>query len=308
MAIKLTINGKKVAVEAGITILEAAQQEGVYIPTLCHEPTLDIYGGCRICVVEVEGARNLVASCTTPVTDGMVVHTESERVVTARREILRLLLDNHPNDCLTCDKAGKCKLQEISYMYGVRFEDHSGARHEYECDDSSPYIFRDMNKCILCGKCVRSCDQIEGRRILSFGNRGFETKVVTAFDKGYGPSDCVNCFRCVSVCPVGALMDKSTLGKGRPWEVVKEEVNCPFCSHGCMLELGKKNGKVVYVTPKAPGNGRPLCMKGKIGSELRHIENAEKPYLKINGEYVQVEWSIALGMADMIDTIKKVEK
>lgn len=306
MSITLTIDGNKVSVEPGMTILEACRSLKIDIPTLCYDETLELYGGCRLCVVEVEGARSLMASCTTPVAEGMVVHTESQKVKNSRRDIMALLLANHPNDCLTCDKAGICRLQEYAYRYDVKFGEFAGEKHQYEIEDLNPYITRDMNKCILCGKCVRTCAQVEGRKVLSFANRGFNTKVVTAFDKPYEHSECVFCFRCVSVCPVEALKDKRASGKSRNWQVEKEEVNCSFCEHGCKFEVGKKGDKPVYVTPKAPANGRPLCFKGKIGNELRYLDNAETPYVKDrNAEngFAESTWSKALGLEEIIDKI-----
>ncbi|KPU44078.1 NADP-reducing hydrogenase subunit HndC [Oxobacter pfennigii] len=303
MAVKLVIDGINVEVQDGTTILEAAKSVGINIPTFCYDPSMEIYGGCRICVVEVERARTLVASCTMPVSEGMVVYTESPRVVEARKSILTLMLANHPNDCLTCEKAGVCKLQEYAYRYEVRFGEITGDKHSYEIEDNNPYIERDMNKCILCGKCVRTCSQVEGRKVLGFINRGFNTKVSPAFDVTYAESNCVHCFRCVSVCPVGALKDKRAAGQGRKWELEKKEVDCTFCDYGCKFEVGSKKGKVVYVTPKNPGNGRPLCLKGKIGNELKHVDNPKAPYIKEGNEFVETTWPKALGLEELIEKI-----
>jgi len=308
MAVNLTIDEIKVTVPEGTTILEAAKGIGIDIPTFCYDEALEIYGGCRICIVEVERARTLVASCCMPVAEGMVVHTESPRVVEARKTILSLMLSNHPNDCLTCEKAGKCKLQEYAYRYDVKFDVFKGEKHLYAIEDNNPYIERDMNKCILCGKCVRTCNQVEERQVLGFINRGFDTKVSTAFDETYEESNCVSCFRCVSVCPVGALKDKRAAGHGRTWEVEKSEITCSLCDYGCKFEIGKRNGKVVFVTPKAPGPGRPLCLKGKIGNELKYIENPEKPYVKEDGRFVETTWPKALGLEELIEKIISLEK
>ncbi|SEG08849.1 Molybdopterin oxidoreductase Fe4S4 domain-containing protein [Caloramator fervidus] len=302
--ITLTINGKKIRVASGTTILGAAQKLGIDIPTLCYDPMLEVYGGCRICVVEVEGAKSLMAACATQVQEGMVVYTESEKVIKARKEILALLLANHPNDCLTCEKAGVCKLQEYAYRYDVKFGQIDGERHNYELEDSNPYIVRDMNKCILCGKCVRTCAQVEGRKVLTFAYRGFKTKVTTAFDKPYEDSDCAFCFRCVAVCPVGALKDKRASGKARHWEVSKEEFTCTFCDYGCKFEVARKHGKAVYVTPKAPSEGRPLCLKGKIGNELKYLDDVETPYIRVEGKLEPVSWAKALGLEEILYKIE----
>ncbi|TLM97733.1 2Fe-2S iron-sulfur cluster binding domain-containing protein, partial [bacterium] len=178
--ITLTINGQKASVPEGITVLEAAQQLGIFIPTFCYEKDLTAPGACRICVVEIEGWRNLPPSCVTAVTNGMVVHTESPAVVEARKTILELLVANHPLDCITCEKSGNCKLQDYAYYYGVAnptpFE---GERHEYGPDDSNPYVYRDLNKCILCGKCVATCRAVPERDVIDFAYRGFNTKIAT---------------------------------------------------------------------------------------------------------------------------------
>jgi NADH dehydrogenase/NADH:ubiquinone oxidoreductase subunit G len=308
MNINITVNGKQTDVKAGTTILAAAQKLGFDIPTFCYDPTLEVYGGCRICVVEVAGARDLVASCNAKATDGMVVNTESEKVIEARKNILMLLLANHPNDCLTCQKAGSCKLQEYAYRYGVRFEEQKVRSENYPIEDENPYIVRDMNKCILCGKCIRSCAQVEDRKVLYFANRGAHTKVVTAFDMPYEDSKCVHCFRCVTVCPVGALTDKRAMKKGRAWDIDAKAVTCMFCDYGCNFEVGMKDGKVAYVTPKSPDRGRPLCLKGKIGNELKYIDNPEKPYMKKDGKFIESTWSEAMELTEIVEKIISLEK
>jgi formate dehydrogenase alpha subunit len=172
--IKLTINGKEVEVPAGTMILKAAQQIGIDIPHLCYEDGLSAVGACRLCVVEVKGARSLVASCAAAVAPGMVVETHSPDVMEARRTILELLIANHPLDCLTCEKSGECKLADYCYEYGIKESHFKGEKHAYAVEESNPFIVRDMNKCILCGKCVRACDSITGQNTLDFAYRGFQ--------------------------------------------------------------------------------------------------------------------------------------
>jgi NADH dehydrogenase/NADH:ubiquinone oxidoreductase subunit G len=215
--ISLTINGKKVEVETGTTVLQAARKAGINIPTFCHDDRLSSIGACRLCIVEIEGMRGLPASCVTQATQDMVVYTHSENVMEARRTLLELLLANHPLDCLTCEKSGDCKLQDYCYEYGVAESSFNGDSHAYELDDTNPYIIRDNNKCILCGKCVRACSEIKGANVLEFSQRGFDTKVTPAFDTPFAQSECVYCHNCVAVCPVGALMPKELEGKGRRW-------------------------------------------------------------------------------------------
>lgn len=271
--LNVTIDGISTKVPEGTTVMEAAAQLGIDIPALCYLKGVNEVGACRICVVEVKGARTLQASCVLPVSEGMEVQTESPSVVTARKEILRLMLANHPNDCLTCDKAGECKLQEYAYRYDVKFVEHDGARKNYGIDTSNPYVYRDNNKCILCGRCVSTCAKVPERSILAFGNRGFDTAVIADNDKTMGESECVSCGRCISVCPVGALLDSRAMNIARSWEMQKENVKCAACDYGCDFELLKKDGKIVGVRALAAGEGRPLCLKGRLTVDLTYNDD-----------------------------------
>ncbi len=302
--VTLTINGQEVTVPAGTTVLDAALGAGFFIPTFCHDPANSGYGGCRICVVEIKGARNLPASCVTAAANGMVVETDSPAVMEARKTILELMLANHPTDCLTCEKGGDCRLQDYAFRYDVKGGNFGGAKKDYPLDDSNPYINRDMNKCVLCGKCVRSCEQVEDRAVINFAYRGFKTKVATALDSTLAESACASCSRCVSVCPVGALSYKSMAGKARVWEVSREEKTCSWCEAGCLFDVVRKGDKVISVTAKAPGDGRPLCLKGRLGMELRHNDQPPVPMLKKDGEFVEVSWVEALGLDDIMDKLK----
>lgn len=301
--INLTIDGMPVKVNKNATVMEAAKTIGIDIPALCHLKGVNEVGACRICVVEVEKARTLQASCVLPVAEGMVVHTESPKVVEARSEILGLLLDNHPNDCLTCNKAGECKLQEYAYRYGVKFREHDGFRKKATIDTSNPYILRDDSKCILCGRCVSTCGQVKERSVLSFGERGYRTHVIADNDKLMGESACVSCGRCVSVCPVGALMDNRVIGKVRAWEAEREDVKCTQCDYGCDFELLKKDSKVYGVRAKAPGEGRPLCLKGRLSVDLCYNESPTSPLMKKDGEYTEISWTEALGLGKILEKL-----
>jgi NADP-reducing hydrogenase subunit HndD len=302
--VTLTINGQEVTVPAGTTVLDAALGAGFFIPTFCHDPANPGFGGCRICVVEIKGARNLPASCVTAAANGMVVETDSPAVLEARRTILELILANHPVDCMTCEKSGDCRLQDYAFRYDVKSANFGGARKDYELDDSNPYITRNMNKCVLCGKCVRTCEKVEDRAVINFAYRGFKTKVATALDSSLADSACASCSRCVSVCPVGALSYKSMAGKARVWEVQKEQLTCSWCETGCLFDLVRKNGEVISVTAKAPGEGKSLCLKGRLGMELRHNNHPPTPMLKKDGEFVVVPWTEALGLDDILDKLK----
>lgn len=301
--VTLTINSQEVTVPKGTTVLDAALGAGIFIPTFCHDPVYSGYGGCRICVVDIKGARNLPASCVTAAADGMVVETESPAVVEARKTILELMLANHPVDCMTCEKCGDCRLQDYAFRYGVECAGFGGERKDYEFDDTNPYINRNMNKCILCGKCVRTCQGAEDRSVIDFTFRGFNTKVAPALDSSLAESACVACSRCVSVCPVGALTDKPLGGKARVWEVAKEEVTCTWCDAGCLFDLVRKNGEVIGVEAKAPSGGRPLCLKGRLGLELRYNDKPLKPMLKKDDQYVEVSWTEALGLDEILEKL-----
>lgn len=307
--VTLTIDGKEVTVAKEYTVLKAAQIIGIDIPALCYDSNLELVSACRLCVVEIEGSKNLQTSCSTKVKDGMLVSTESDRVVKVRRDILQLLLDSHPNDCLTCHKAGKCLLQEYAYRYGVRFREHDGAVRPKLVDTSSPYILKDDSKCILCGKCVRTCAEIKDEReVLSFAGRGYETRVVLDADDTFESSKCVSCNRCVSVCPVGALIDKRELGKSRVWEADSKTVNCDSCAYGCEFEVLSKKGKNIVVRAKEPANGRPLCLQGRLTTELKYLDNPDQPYRKIGGKFVPSTWAKTLGIAELIEKIEKIEE
>ncbi|MDL2310975.1 (2Fe-2S)-binding protein [Peptostreptococcaceae bacterium OttesenSCG-928-C18] len=302
--IKLTINDKEVTVPSGLNLVESAKLAGVEIPTFCYEKHLPVVSSCRICVVEVEGFNKPVTACSTPAQEGMVVYTESEEVVKIRKTILRLMLDNHPSDCLTCSKNGSCKLQDYSYKYNVKFRVHDGARRGSEqagfTDTSSPYILRDESKCILCGKCVRTCAVVPDRNILNFGGRGFETKIIADCDTTLEDSNCVSCNRCVVDCPVGALVDKRSYKTGRVWDITTQTVKCKSCDYGCNMELLKKDGNTISVKAKTPENGRPLCLKGRLLTELEYSKNPDKPYKKLStdtgNKFVQTSWKDVLGL------------
>lgn len=306
--VKLTINGKEVEVQEGTSILKAAEQAGVNIPRLCYDEHLEPAGACRLCVVEVQGARNLVPSCVAAVSPGMVVETESPKVIKSRRMTLDLLLSNHPLDCLTCDKNGDCRLQDYAYLYDVKHSSFEGEKNNYAVDDSNPYIRRDMNKCILCGKCVRTCAQVKERQVINFAYRGFNTKIAPALDTELAESACVSCARCLVVCPVGALTYKNLAGKGRTYEIKKEQVTCSFCDAGCQFDLNYKGEQVIGVTAGTPGAGRPLCLKGRLGMELLYCDHPQPPMLKKDDQFVEVSWAEALGLESILNKLMEQGK
>ncbi len=192
-------------------LLTALRRAGISVPTLCHIDGLNASGACRMCVVEVEGQRGLVPSCAFPVADGMKVRTHSPRAVAARKTIVELLLANHPDDCLYCSRNGNCRLQHLAEELGVRQRRFAGDRTRHRIDASSPSIVRDPGKCILCGKCVRVCEEIQRVAAIDFIGRGSKTKIGTAFDEGLNVSSCINCGQCIAVCPTGALSEQSQI-------------------------------------------------------------------------------------------------
>lgn len=297
--VNLTIDGNQLQVEAGTTILEAARSASIEIPTFCHDPQLIGTGACRFCVVEVEKARNLPASCVTPVWEGMVVHTESERVIQARRINLSLLLANHPQDCLTCEKSGECKLQDYAYKYKVEKSEFAGEMKDYPLEDSNPFYERDMNKCILCGKCARVCFEVNGAGAIDYAFRGFSSTISPAFDEPMESSSCVFCGMCVDLCPVGALTPKLSKRKGRLWELSKVKTVCPYCGTGCSIYLNVKEDKVTGVSPdyESPVNRGNLCVKGRFGWDfIESSERLTRPLIRKNGNLEEASWEEALDL------------
>lgn len=206
--VNITIDGQKVAVPKTSTVLEAATSIGIKVPTLCYHPELRVEGACRVCMVEVQGARSLVASCVYPVNEGMVVRTNTPAVREARKAVVELLLANHPTDCLSCQRNLNCELQSIAADLGVREIRFDGEKKNYPLDDKNPSLVRDQSKCILCGRCIRACSERQGVHVYSFANRGFNTTVVPAFNLGLDEVACTYCGQCAAVCPTGAIVEK----------------------------------------------------------------------------------------------------
>ncbi len=306
-SVNLTIDGQSITVPSDYSVLQAARELDINIPALCYDPNLEVTGSCRMCIVEIEGVRKIETSCSTKVWEGMVVHTATPKIEKIRKDILQMLLDSHPNDCLTCQKAGECLLQDYAFRYDVKFRDHGGAMRPELMDTTSPYILRDNSKCILCGKCVLTCGQVADRQVMSFGGRGYETKIILDTDETFEDSTCVSCNRCVVVCPVGALVDKRLLGKVREWEAEKKTVRCESCDYGCNFEVLSKDGENIAVRALDPANGRPLCLDGRLATELIYVDNPDKPYIKKDGSFEEVSWKCALGLDRILDKLEALE-
>lgn len=292
MELTLTIDGKTVKTSPGAMILEAAQSAGVIIPTLCHDDRLHPYGACRICMVEVEGPpRRMLPACTTPAAEGMAVLTNTPALIEARKAILELLLINHPLDCLVCDKAGECRLQDLVHEYGLAPGAFSEAKRTSSPDYASPVIERNQDRCILCGKCVRACAEGCGVGALTFSMRGGKSRISTAFDK---PLDCEFCGECLEICPVGALTAKQSKHKARPWNVEQTTSACPYCGCGCPITIERRGNEIVRV--RAAGN-HYLCAKGRFGWDaVRHEARLTSPKIRVGENLVDCSWDEALSV------------
>ena len=298
--VNLSIDGRQVTVPGGFTILQAAARLGIKIPTLCHLWELAPASACRICVVEVEGMRNLAAACSHPVSAGMKVITDTERVLKARRLVVELLLSDHPLGCMTCERTGDCTLQDLAYSMGLTGSRFAGKQHQYPVDLANPFIVRDYNKCILCERCVRACSEVQEINAIEYTHRGFDTKVSVPFDGGLKESDCVFCGQCVQVCPTGALTEKKACGMGRAWEIKKVRTTCPYCGVGCQMWLHvNKDGRITKSTAVrdgAPNKGR-LCVKGRFGYDFIYSEERLKtPLIRENGALREASWDEALNL------------
>jgi formate dehydrogenase alpha subunit len=304
--VTLTVDGRQVSVPPGTTVLAAARLLGINIPTLCYLADLTPEGSCRVCLVEVAGLRSLTTACTHPVADGMVVRTDTEAVRDARRMVVELLLASHPADCTTCQQNLRCELQRLALDLGVRDVRFRGEQRRYGLDDSNPFIIRDNDKCVLCGRCVRVCKELQGCNVLEWTERGFTSKVTPAFDDDMAQSNCVFCGTCVSACPTGALTEKPMYGTGLPDK--KFKTTCPFCGVGCNFDLNVKDGQIIGVTSNETSavNGRLLCVKGRFGTDYVHSpDRLTAPLIKKDGAFVEASWDEALGLvAEKLAAIK----
>jgi len=293
--INITIDGVKLEVDDSLTILEAALENNIYIPNLCHHKDLKPTGACRMCLVEINNKNLQVVACKTKVEEGMTVITESPDINFVRQMTLELLHVNHTQDCTNCKKNTNCQLQEVTSFVGVneaRMKQMRRNKPSIPEDTSNPFFKLDHNKCILCGICIRTCNEIQGVDALQYGYRGFNTVVSTFLNKPIKESVCESCGECVVRCPVGALIPKNMQNPSRTVKTI-----CPYCGVGCGINLGVRGEKIVSIdgdTENPVNNGR-LCVKGRYGyGWINHKERLKNPLIKRNGKFVESSWDEAL--------------
>ena len=309
----LTIDGREITVPEGTTILEAAKSVGIDIPNLCYDSRFEPAGTCRLCVVQIEGRPGLTISCNTPVAEGMEVCTDNDEIAAIRKTVLELLLSEHRVACISCDKDGACKLQDCAYRYQAdegRFglPERRPVKPNYAANSEA--ILYDPDKCILCGLCVRYCEEVQKVEALTFGGRLGQLEVSTAFGIDLHKSSCVLCGGCVEICPSGAMLDRAAIGKGREKELNRTRTTCAYCGVGCQIDLNinPKTNKIVRITSEVgciPNNGN-LCVKGRFAMDFVASEKRLTcPLIKRKGEFKKATWDEAINfIAERLTKIK----
>ncbi len=294
--ITLTINDKNVSCPAGTSVLEAAEQNGIKIPRLCYHPDLEPAGACRLCLVEDQKRGRLMASCVAPVVQDMVIRTDSPRIIKHRRNIIRLMMAEHPESCLVCSKGNRCQLRQIAGELGVGETDLYPMSHYSRLEEANPFIIRDLTKCILCGKCIRADKDLVVVGAIDYNYRGFDSRPATLHELPLEKSSCTFCGTCISMCPTGALMLKNTQYVGSPQKEVS--TICGFCGVGCSLEIGSVDDQVVEINPSYEDesvNRSTLCVRGHFAHDFLNVkERLTHPMIRQEDEMTQVSWEEAL--------------
>jgi NADH dehydrogenase/NADH:ubiquinone oxidoreductase subunit G len=296
--VSVTIDGNTVQAPEGTNLIEAADLAGIHIPNLCYLKGMKGIGACRLCLVEVEGLKAPVIACNTKVKEGMVVNTNTENIQEIRKFVVDLLLSMHPLDCMTCTKAGVCNLQRYAYDFELKESTFTRKKFGYPIDQANPFIKRDPDYCVLCGRCVRVCQE-QDTNVLEFMGRGVEAKVITAGDKPLQESACTFCGSCVDACPVNALLESDRWRKGREWEYEKVKSVCLLCGNGCDITVSTKDGQIQKINAGAEAGSaeKYICAYGRFGFDCIEAETRlTAPMKKVNGELEETTWEDALGI------------
>ncbi|RDU97078.1 formate dehydrogenase subunit alpha [Trinickia dinghuensis] len=301
--VTLEIDGRSITVPAGTSVMRASIEAGVNVPKLCATDSLEPFGSCRLCLVEIEGKRGYPASCTTPVEAGMRVRTQSDRLQALRRNVMELYISDHPLDCLTCPANGDCELQDMAGVVGLREVRYGfdGANHLKDVkDESNPYFDYDPSKCIVCNRCVRACEETQGTFALTIAGRGFESRVAASQSQPFMESECVSCGACVAACPTATLVEKTVSFVGQPEHSII--TTCAYCGVGCSFKAEMKGSEVVRMTPYKNGqaNEGHACVKGRFAwGYATHKDRITTPMIraKITDPWREVTWEEAIAYA-----------
>ncbi len=311
LTVTLTIDGRTIEAIAGSSIMRAAREVGALIPKLCATDNLQAFGSCRLCLVEVEGRAGAPASCTTPVAQGMVVHTQTPRLAKLRRGVMELYISDHPLDCLTCAANGDCELQDMAGAVGlrdVRFDPYGADHTALPCDESNPYFTFDSSKCIVCSRCVRACDEVQGTFALTVDGRGFASRITASQAEPFLESECVSCGACVQACPTAALTEKSIIEHGQPERAVV--TTCAYCGVGCSFRAEMRGEQVLRMVPEKLGrsNHGHSCVKGRFAwGYATHSDRILSPMIRNStlDPWREVSWDEAITYAT--SEIKRIQ-
>jgi formate dehydrogenase major subunit len=308
--IRVIINGREVLAQLGVTILEAASQAGIDIPTLCHHRALQPIGACRICVVEIKGQRNLQAACAFPISEGMEIETESPRVVAARKLILDMLFSERNHYCPFCEISGDCELQNLGYRYGIDHWVYPTYTQAFQLDATRKYFVMEQNRCVLCQRCARACGELVANHTLGLRERGAESMIHADANVPFGESTCISCGTCLQVCPTGSLVDRRSSFMGRGDQTARVQSICNKCSVGCGMQIVTRGGNVLRIEGDwdASVNGGLLCKSGRFDPLYEERARITQPMLRRKGKLEPANWNDAIkAIAKRIDDAEAKE-